>query len=183
MAILIEERYKGIRAPHKIKMAVSGCARECAEAQSKDVGVIATEKGWNLYVGGNGGMRPQHAQLFATDLSDAALIQAIDRFLIYYIRTADRLARTATWLNRLAGGLSHLREVVLEDKFGIGAELDADMASLVATYRCEWRDVLEDPAKLKMFRSFVNDDQADPSIQFLREREQPRPLVLSMEER
>ncbi|HEY9197077.1 MAG TPA: nitrite reductase large subunit NirB, partial [Mucilaginibacter sp.] len=65
-AIEVEERYKGIRAPHKIKGGVSGCVRECAEAQSKDFGIIATEKGWNLYVCGNGGSKPQHAQLLAT---------------------------------------------------------------------------------------------------------------------
>lgn len=183
MAIRIEERYKGIRAPHKIKMAVSGCARECAEAQSKDVGVIASEKGWNLYVGGNGGMRPQHAQLFATDLSDSALIRAIDRFLIYYIRTADRLTRTATWLRRLPGGLEHLRGVIFLDSYGLGAELDQDMEALVSSYRCEWRDVLEDPEKLKMFRPFVNADRPDPSIRFTREREQLKPLLVPMEER
>ncbi len=66
MAIHIEKRYRGLRAPHKLKMAVSGCTRECAEAQGKDVGVIATEKGWNLYVCGNGGIKPRHADLLAT---------------------------------------------------------------------------------------------------------------------
>ena len=65
LAIELENRYKGLRSPHKIKFAVSGCTRECAEAQSKDVGVIATEKGWNLYVCGNGGMKPRHADLLA----------------------------------------------------------------------------------------------------------------------
>ena len=63
LAIELELRYRGIRSPHKIKAGVSGCARECAEAQSKDIGVIAAENGWNLYVGGNGGFRPRHADL------------------------------------------------------------------------------------------------------------------------
>jgi nitrite reductase (NADH) large subunit len=98
-AVRIENRYKGLRAPHKLKGGVSGCARECAEAQSKDFGIIATEKGYNLYVAGNGGMKPQHAALFATDLDEETLVRYLDRFLMLYVRTADRLQRTASWLN------------------------------------------------------------------------------------
>ena len=128
MAILLEERYRGLRSPHKIKMGVSGCTRECAEAQSKDVGVIATENGWNLYVGGNGGRGPRHADLLATDLTDEQLITAIDRFLMFYIRTADRLQRTSTWVESLDGGLDHLRAVIFDDTLGLAAEMDADMA-------------------------------------------------------
>ena len=120
MAIDLELRYRGLRAPHKIKMGVSGCARECAEARSKDVGVIATENGWNLYVGGNGGMTPQHAQLLAGDLDDETLVRYIDRFLMFYIRTADRLQRTAPWVEQLEGGLEHLRDVVCDDSLGLG---------------------------------------------------------------
>ena len=82
LALEIENRYKGLRAPHKLKFAVSGCTRECAEAQSKDVGVIATEKGWNLYVCGNGGMKPRHAELLACDLDRATLLRYIDRLLM-----------------------------------------------------------------------------------------------------
>ena len=129
LAVRIENRYKGLRSPHKLKSAVSGCARECAEAQSKDFGIIATEKGWNLYVCGNGGMKPQHAQLFATDLDEETLVKYIDRFLMFYIRTADRLQRTAGWLNNLEGGIDYLREVIIDDKLGIGAELEAEMAA------------------------------------------------------
>ncbi|WP_176736396.1 nitrite reductase large subunit NirB [Oligoflexus tunisiensis] len=180
MAILIEERYKGIRSPHKIKMAVSGCARECAEAQSKDVGVIATEKGWNLYVGGNGGMKPRHADLLAADLDDATLIRFIDRFLIYYIRTADRLMRTSTWIEKLPGGLAHLKKVILEDAFGIGAEMEEEMAALVASFQCEWKTTLESPERLKEFRSFVNSNEPDNSIQFTRQRGQIAPIPVSV---
>jgi nitrite reductase (NADH) large subunit len=79
LAIEIENRYKGLRAPHKIKSAVSGCTRECAEAQSKDFGIIATDKGWNLYVCGNGGMKPQHAILLASDVDKETLIRYVDR--------------------------------------------------------------------------------------------------------
>ncbi|MEO5876851.1 MAG: nitrite reductase large subunit NirB, partial [Streptosporangiaceae bacterium] len=155
MAIRLELRYRGLRAPHKLKSAVSGCARECAEAQSKDFGVIATEKGWNLYLAGNGGMRPRHADLFATDLTDAELLTYIDRFLMFYIRTADRLQRTAGWMETVEGGLDYLREVIVEDRLGLCAELDAAMARHVETYSDEWRDTLEDEERLSRFVSFV----------------------------
>jgi nitrite reductase (NADH) large subunit len=167
MAVEIEKRYRGLRAPHKIKMAVSGCARECAEAQSKDVGVIATENGWNLYVCGNGGMSPRHAQLLAGDLDDETLIRYIDRFLMFYIRTADRLQRTAPWLEAMDGGLDHLREVVCNDSLGLAAEFEEAIERHVAGYVCEWKGVLDDPNKLSRFVSFVNaPDVADPTIEF-----------------
>ena len=175
MAINVESRYRGLRAPHKLKMGVSGCARECAEAQGKDVGIIATEKGWNLYVCGNGGMKPRHADLLAKDLDDRTLISFIDRFLMFYIRTADRLQRTAPWLENLEGGIDYLRQVVCEDSLGIGAELEADMQRLVDAYECEWKRAISDPATLSRFRPFVNSDEPDRSIVFVAERGQIRP--------
>ena len=175
MAIGIETRYRGLRAPHKIKMAVSGCTRECAEAQGKDVGVIATEKGWNLYVCGNGGMKPRHADLLASDLDDKRLIQYIDRFLMFYIRTADRLQRTSAWLDNLEGGLDYLKKVICEDSLGIGAELERDMQRHVDTYECEWKKAIETPEIRQRFRHFVNSDEADPAIEFVTERGQPIP--------
>lgn len=176
-AIAIENRYKGLRAPHKIKMAVSGCTRECAEAQSKDIGIIATERGWNLYVCGNGGMRPRHADLFATDLDTDTLIRYIDRILMFYIKTADRLTRTSVWLEKLDGGLAYLKDVVINDSLGIAAELEAQMQHLVGTYACEWKATLDDPQALKRFRHFVNSDKADSNILFVEERAQIRPAT------
>jgi nitrite reductase (NADH) large subunit len=177
LAIEIENRYKGLRAPHKIKLAVSGCTRECAEAQSKDVGVIATEKGWNLYVCGNGGMKPRHAELLAGDLDKQTLIRYIDRFLMFYIRTADRLQRTSTWRDNLEGGLEYLRAVVCDDKLGIAAELEADMARIVASYECEWKKAIEDATTLKRFRHFINSPEADNNVVFVQERGQIRPAT------
>ena len=177
MAIRVEERYRGLRAPHKVKMAVSGCTRECAEAQSKDVGIIATEKGWNLYVCGNGGMKPRHADLFATELNDEQLIQTIDRFLMFYLRTADRLQRTSVWMDNLEGGLDYLKSVILEDSLGICEQLDAEMTMNVDAYQCEWKTTLEDPEKLKRFRHFVNSDSPDGNVVFVQERSQIRPAT------
>lgn len=180
MAITLELRYRGLRAPHKLKVGVSGCARECAEARGKDVGVIATEKGWNLYVGGNGGFTPRHAVLLAEDLDDDTLIRAIDRFFMYYVRTADRLQRTAPWLADLDGGIERLREIILDDALGVCADLDAAMDAHVAGYSDEWRDVLEDPATLARFRSFVNAPaMADPDLAYVPERGQKRPATAS----
>jgi len=175
MAINIENRYRGLRAPHKLKMGVSGCTRECAEAQGKDVGIIATEKGWNLYVCGNGGIKPRHADLLARDLDDTTLIRFIDRFLMFYIRTGDRLQRTATWLENLEGGIDYVRKVVCEDSLGLGAELEADMQKLADSYECEWRKAINDPETLKRFRHFVNSDQPDGNVVFVAERGQIRP--------
>ena len=177
MAIDIENRYKGLRAPHKLKFAVSGCTRECAEAQSKDVGVIATEQGWNLYVCGNGGMKPRHADLFATGLNDAQLLQYIDRFLMFYIRTADRLQRTSVWMENLEGGLDYLRAVIIDDSLGIGAELEQDMQRVIDSYECEWKKTVADPQKLKRFRTFVNSDASDNTVVFVEERQQIRPAT------
>jgi nitrite reductase (NADH) large subunit len=183
MALTIENRYKGLRAPHKIKSAVSGCTRECAEAQSKDFGVIATEKGWNLYVCGNGGMKPRHAELLAGDLDDQTLIKYIDRFLMFYIRTADRLQRTSTWRDNLEGGLDYLKDVIVHDKLGLGAELEAEMAQVVGSYACEWKKAIDDPETLKRFRSFVNSEAADSNVVFVEERSQIRPATVEEKSR
>ncbi|MFF0311582.1 nitrite reductase large subunit NirB [Streptosporangium sp. NPDC004379] len=180
LAIALELRYRGLRSPHKIKSAVSGCARECAEARSKDFGIIATEKGWNLYVGGNGGFSPRHADLFAADLDTEELVRVVDRFLMFYVRTADRLQRTSAWLEQQ--GLDHVRRVVLEDSLGICADLDAQMERHVASYADEWRAVLDDPDKLRRFVSFVNAPQTpDPSIAFEPERDQIKPVLIPLE--
>jgi len=174
-AIDIENRYKGLRSPHKLKMAVSGCTRECAEAQSKDVGIIATENGWNLYLCGNGGMKPRHADLFATDLSTETLVKYIDRFLMFYVKTADRLQRTSVWMDNLEGGLDYLKEVIIEDSLGIAEELEAQMALVVDTYQCEWKTTIEDENKLRRFRQFVNSSEEDSNVVFVQERGQIRP--------
>ncbi|AME26370.1 MULTISPECIES: nitrite reductase large subunit NirB [Burkholderiaceae] len=177
LAIDIENRYKGLRAPHKIKFGVSGCTRECAEAQGKDVGIIATEKGWNLYVCGNGGMKPRHAELLAADLDAVTLVKYIDRFLMFYVRTADRLQRTSVWRDNLEGGLDYLIDVVVHDKLGLAAELEAEMQHVADTYECEWKKAVTDPETRKRFRHFVNSDASDNNVSFVEERGQIRPAT------
>ncbi|NUW73092.1 nitrite reductase large subunit [Vibrio mediterranei] len=175
LAIDIENRYKGLRSPHKLKFAVSGCTRECAEAQSKDIGVIASDKGWNLYVCGNGGMRPRHADLLATDLDEQTLIRYIDRLLMFYVRTADRLQRTSVWLENLEGGIEYLKQVIVDDKLQLADELEKDMATNVGKYQCEWKTTLENPEKLKRFQHFINTDELDGNLQFVNIRQQRFP--------
>jgi nitrite reductase (NADH) large subunit len=174
-AVFIEERYKGIRAPHKLKGAVSGCIRECAEAQSKDFGIIATEKGWNLYVCGNGGARPQHAKLLVADVDTDTCVKLVDRFLAFYIKTADPLTRTATWLNKMDGGLDYLYDVIVNDSLGIAGELEAHMQKLIEKYHCEWRAAVQDPSLRARFKHFVNDEEADPTLEFVMMRGQKIP--------
>ena len=174
-AIELENRYKGLRSPHKLKSGVSGCTRECAEAQSKDFGIIATEKGWNVYVCGNGGTKPQHAQLLAADIDKETCVKLLDRFLMFYVKTADPLTRTATWLNKMEGGMTYLKAVVIDDVLGIGAELEREMQLIVDTYACEWKEVVENPELRKRFTHFVNAPEIkDPTVQFEPLRDQVR---------
>jgi nitrite reductase (NADH) large subunit len=175
-AIRVEERYRGVRSPHKLKGGVSGCVRECAEAQGKDFGIIATEKGWNLFVCGNGGAKPRHAELLASDVDAETCIKYLDRFLMFYIRTADRLMRTSVWLEKLEGGVDHLRAVIVDDKLGIGEELERDMQKLVDSYRCEWAEVVRDPERRAKFQHFANSPDDDATIEFVSERTQKRPI-------
>ncbi|WP_171168212.1 nitrite reductase large subunit NirB [Streptomyces sp. I05A-00742] len=181
LAVELELRYRGLRAPHKLKAAVSGCARECAEARGKDFGVIATAAGWNLYVGGNGGTTPRHAELLLADADHDTLVRTIDRFLMFYIRTADRLERTAPWIARMEGGLDRLRSVVVDDALGICADLDALMARHTETYEDEWRATLDDPERLRRFVSFVNaPGTPDPAVRFEGEPGRIRPVAVPL---
>ena len=174
----LENRYKGIRAPHKFKLGVSGCTRECAEAQGKDIGVIATEKGWNLYVCGNGGMKPRHADLLAADLDKDTLIQYLDRFIMFYIRTADKLQRTSVWLENMEGGIDYLRSVIIDNKLGINDELETEMTRLRSLFVCEWKQTIEHPENQHRFAHFINSNKRDENVQFISERNQHRPASL-----
>lgn len=182
MAVRLEERYKSMRSPHKIKGGVSGCVRECAEAQNKDFGLIATDKGFNIFVGGNGGATPRHSELLAKDVPPDDVIPILDRYLMFYMRTADRLQRTARWMEQLPGGIQYLREVVLEDRLGICADLEKQMQELVGTFFCEWTEVLNDPERLKAFQQFGNTkENIAPAIDQIEERGQLRPTYWAKE--
>jgi len=174
-AITLEDRYKGLRSPHKIKGGVSGCIRECAEARGKDFGVIAVEGGWNLYVGGNGGATPKHAILLAEKIDNKTCITYLDRFLMYYIRTAAPLMRTAAWLDKLDGGIEQLKKVVIDDSLNIAQELEKEMQFLVDAYECEWKQAIESETSRQRFNHFINSDDRDDNLVFIPMREQSIP--------
>ena len=175
MAVRLEERYKSIRSPHKMKGGVSGCVRECAEAQNKDFGLIATEKGFNIFVGGNGGAKPRHSELLAKDVPPDDVIPILDRYLMFYMRTADKLQRTARWIEQLPGGIKYLQEVVLQDKLGLCAELEKQMEELIGTFFCEWTEVINNPERRKAFQQFDNTDETAETVEAVEERGQQRP--------
>ncbi|EXF74795.1 nitrite reductase [Colletotrichum fioriniae PJ7] len=181
MAVRLEERYKSIRAPHKIKGGVSGCVRECAEAQNKDFGLIATDKGFNIFVAGNGGAKPKHSELLAKDVPPTEVIPIIDRYLMFYIRTADRLQRTARWLENLPGGIKYLQQVVLEDKLGICASLEAQMQELVDSFFDEWAEAIKNPAIAAKFKQFDNTEETLDNMEVELDRDQPRPVYWAPE--
>jgi nitrite reductase (NADH) large subunit len=140
------------------------------------VGIIATEQGWNMYVGGNGGYQPAHGRLLVGELDDSTLIKYIDRFMMYYIRTGDRLQRTARWIEEMEGGLEHVYDVVVNDSLGLADELEAEMAKHTENYEDEWAATLRDPERLRRFRTFVNaPHEPDPSHLRVPERGQVRP--------
>lgn len=175
LGVELEHRYKGIRTPHKMKFGISGCTRECSEAQGKDIGIIATDKGWNLYVCGNGGMKPRHGDLLMADLDKETLISYIDRFMMFYIRTADKLSRTSTWLENLDGGIDYLRDVIVSDKLGLNVQLEQELAQLREKVICEWQETVNNPHARKRFSHFVNSPLPDPDVQMVSERLQHRP--------
>ncbi|GAA5857736.1 hypothetical protein JCM1840_000889 [Sporobolomyces johnsonii] len=175
LAVDLENRYRGVRSPHKFKGGVSGCVRECAEAQSKDFGLIATDKGWNLFVGGNGGANPRHAILFAKDVPPSKVVRLVDRYLMFYIRTADKLQRTAPWVEGFEGGVEKLKRILIDDELGICADLEAEMDNLIGTYKDEWAVAIQDPELRKSFKQFANTDERRLTSDIITERGQQRP--------
>ena len=174
-AVEIENRYKGIRSPHKFKGGVSGCIRECAEARGKDFGFIAVEGGWNVYVGGNGGATPKHALLLAEKVDKETAIKYVDRFIMFYIKTAQPLQRTAPWLEKLEGGITYLQNVVINDSLGIVKDLDDEMQALVDSYVCEWKEAVETPEIRERYTHFVNSEETDSNIEYVALRDQKMP--------
>lgn len=140
-------------------------------------GLIATEKGFNIFVGGNGGAKPRHSELLAKDVPPTEVIPILDRYLMFYIRTADKLQRTARWLESLPGGIAYLREVILEDKLGINASLEAQMQELVDSFFDEWAEAINDPSIAAKFSQFANTDETVENCEVEVDRGQLRPVM------
>ncbi|MEU4338462.1 nitrite reductase large subunit NirB [Micromonospora lupini] len=151
LGIAIEDRFKAIEGPGKMKLAVTGCPRNCAEAYVKDLGVVAIDGGrWEIYVGGAAGAHVRKGDLLAVVDSPDEVITLTGRFLQYYRESANWLERTYAWVPRL--GIDHIRAVVVDDSDGIAARLDAAMAASVAAYRDPWLE-RRDPVTPGQFRT------------------------------
>lgn len=109
------------------------------------------------------------------------VIPLLDRYLIFYIRTADRLQRTARWIENLPGGIDYLRDVVVDDKLGLCADMEKQMQELVDGYFCEWTEILKDPTRQKLFQQFNNTAETVETVEVIVEREQQRPTYWSTE--
>ncbi|GAA2581954.1 NADPH-nitrite reductase [Winogradskya consettensis] len=151
LGIAIEERFQGIEGPGKMKLAVTGCPRNCAEAYVKDLGVVAVDGGrWEIYVGGAAGAHVRKGDLLATVGSADEVITLTGRFLQYYRENANWLERTYAFVPRV--GIEHLRAIVVDDAEGLAADLDAAMAASVAGYRDPWKERAE-PVTPGQFRT------------------------------
>lgn len=159
----------------------TGLKRHDTDEPPPSFGLIATEKGFNIFVAGNGGATPRHAELLAKDVPPAEVVPILDRYLMFYIRTADRLQRTARWLEALPGGITYLRAVVLADALGIAASLEAQMAELVDGYFDEWAEALRSPALAARFRQFDNTGERVRNVEVEEDRGQARPVLWARE--
>jgi len=151
LGIALETRYQGLESPAKLKLAVSGCPRNCAESLCKDVGVVAVEGGrWEMYVGGAAGAHIRKGDLLATVGSQEEVMTLTGRFMQYYRRNAKWLERTYAFVPRM--GIEHLRAVIVDDIDGSAADLDAGITASVAAYRDPWQERAE-PRTSGQFRT------------------------------
>jgi nitrite reductase (NADH) large subunit len=142
LGIKIEQRFQGMEAPHKIKMAASGCPRNCAESLVKDVGVVAVEGGrWEIYVGGAAGSCVRKGDVLCTVDTHEDVLKYIGRFIQYYRENAKYLERTYHFLERV--GIEKLKQVLMEDSEGICGRLDAEIDRTANSFRDPWQEGLE----------------------------------------
>jgi nitrite reductase (NADH) large subunit len=151
LGIAIETRFQGLESPAKMKLAVTGCPRNCAEAYVKDLGVVAVEGGrWEIYVGGAAGAHVRKGDLLATVDSPAEVITLTGRFLQYYRENANWLERTYAFVPRV--GIERIRQIVVADSDGIAADLDARMQQSINAYSDPWLE-RDDSATPGQFRT------------------------------
>ncbi|WP_018394499.1 nitrite reductase large subunit NirB [Bacillus sp. 37MA] len=139
MGIAMEKKFERIGTPHKVKMAVSACPRNCAESGIKDIGVVGVDGAWEIYVGGNGGTHLRAADLFCKVTTNEEVMEMIGAFLQYYREDAAYLERTSVWVERV--GLDHIKEVIA-DKATRDA-LNARIAEALSVTKEPWKEVIE----------------------------------------
>ncbi|GAA1034039.1 NADPH-nitrite reductase [Virgisporangium ochraceum] len=147
LGVAIESRFQGLESPGKLKLAVTGCPRNCAEAYVKDLGVVAIDGGkWEIYVGGAAGAHVRKGDLLATVDTPDEVMTLAGRFIQYYRENANWLERTYAFVPRI--GIERLRELLDED----GDGLDRRMEEAVAAYKDPWKEGAE-PATPGQFRT------------------------------
>ncbi len=152
MGIALEKDLVGMSSPHKVKLAVSGCPRNCAESGIKDIGVIAVDSGWELYVGGNGGIKTEVAQFFVKVKTARDVLEYSGAFLQLYREEAFYLERTCHYLGRV--GLEHAKARVVNDA-GHRAELYARLKFALSFEKDPWAERIANPAARREFETLT----------------------------
>lgn len=154
LGVELEERFKGLESPGKLKLGVAGCPRNCSEALIKDVGVVAVEGGrWEVYVGGAGGAHVRKADLLGVFETHEDVLRVVGRFIQYYRENAKYLERTYGFVPRV--GIDRIRAVVVDDAEGIVGRLDEAMEWSIASYRDPWLEA-DEPVHPSQFTSLLN---------------------------
>ncbi|MED0589198.1 NADPH-nitrite reductase [Bacillus subtilis] len=152
LGIALEKKFEGLNTPHKVKMAVSACPRNCAESGIKDLGVVGIDGGWELYVGGNGGTHLRAGDLLMKVKTNEEVLEYAGAYLQYYRETANYLERTSAWLERV--GLSHVQSVLNDPEKR--QELNDRMNETLSVHKDPWKDFLEDKQTSKeLFENVV----------------------------
>lgn len=139
LGIKLEKKFERLDTPHKVKMGVSACPRNCAEAGIKDIGFVGIDGGWEIYVGGNGGTDLRAADLLCTVKTQEEVMEVTGAYLQYYRETASYLERTAPWLERM--GLDHIKEVLENEE--TRKALNARMDKTLVRYNEPWTEAIE----------------------------------------
>lgn len=138
LGVALERRFQGIEFPHKVKLAATGCPRNCAEATVKDIGFVAVDDGWEVYVGGAAGSRVRAGDLLCKVRTQEEVLRTAGRFMQYYREHGKWLERTPAFVERI--GIDELRRVIVDDGDGIAADLDAGIQAAVDAYADPWRE-------------------------------------------
>jgi len=153
LAVKIEQRFRGLDTPAKLKLATAGCPRNCSEAYVKDVGAVAVEGGkWELYVGGAAGAEIRKGDRLCILDSEEEVLKIAGRFIQYYRENAKYKERTYSFVPRI--GLEKLRSVLLDDSEGIAERLDQEMEASAAAAYDVWRE-RDTPKTQNQFRSLL----------------------------
>ncbi|WP_096188752.1 nitrite reductase large subunit NirB [Evansella halocellulosilytica] len=141
MGIALEKKFERLNTPHKVKMGVSACPRNCAESGIKDVGIVGVEGSWEVYVGGNGGTELRKGDLLCKVETMDEVLETVAAYLQFYREDARYLERTSHWIERV--GLDHIKSVVIEDSEMKSVLVDRMEIALNALPKDPWKEMIE----------------------------------------